>query len=58
MLKFGSVSGVCVGRNYAVCFFFVVVVFISTCLVTVTPQCILFSEMVKKDSYIIVSAVY
>jgi hypothetical protein len=31
------------------CFLFV---FISTCLVTVTPQCILFSEMVKKDSYI------
>jgi hypothetical protein len=26
------------------------VVFISTCLVTVTPQCILFSEMIKKDS--------
>ena len=24
------------------------VVFISTCLVTVTPQCILFSEMVKR----------
>ena len=30
--------------------FFFLVVFISTCLVTVTPQCILFSEMVKKDS--------
>ena len=26
------------------------VVIIGTCLVTVTPQCILFSEMVKKDS--------
>ena len=35
----------------AVNFFFdFLVVFISTCLVTVTPQCILFSEMVKKDS--------
>ena len=31
--------------------FWFLVVFISTCLVTVTPQCILFSEMVKKDSY-------
>ena len=30
--------------------FFFLVVFISTCLVTVTPQCILFSEMVKKDN--------
>ena len=28
--------------------FFFLVVFISTCLVTVTPQCILFSEVVKR----------
>ena len=33
-------------------FYWFLVVFISTCLVTVTPQCILFSEMVKKDSHI------
>ena len=31
------------------------VVFISTCLVTVTPQCILLSEMVKKISSLITS---
>ena len=39
------------GHSDKVIFFFLVI-FISTCLVTVTPQCILFSEMVKKDSYI------
>ena len=32
-------------------FFFWLCLLALQCLVTVTPQCILFSEMVKKDSY-------
>ena len=37
-------------HSFPVLIFDFLVVFISTCLVTVTPQCILFSEVVKKDS--------